>query len=95
MAQSLSFLLSSEAAVQRATRSTASFVVHAETVSGLDRETERFVEIDADDVDHAHNLARHWVDVFGAVSAAVRRRDPDGTLHKPCWIASEVFDDTL
>lgn len=89
MALSLSFLLSSAAASQRANREpSARFVVHAEVVSGMDRESERFVEIDADDVEHAHTLARHWIDTFGAISAAVRRKEPNGALHKPCYIAA-------
>ena len=87
MALSLSFLLSDTAATKRAARADAQFVIHAEVVSGLDRESDRFVEIDADDADHAYRLARHWVDTFGAVSAAVRRRDANGKLHKPCHIA--------
>lgn len=85
---SLSFLLSSDAAAQRMAQRKPRFVVHAEMISGLDRNSDRFQEIDADDLAHAHNLARHWIDKFGAASAAIRRVDPDGSLNKPCHIAA-------
>lgn len=88
MAHSLSFLLSSEAASQRAIARKPRFVVHAEVVSGLCREADRFVELDADDIGHAHTLADAWVNRMGAASAAIRRCDADGSLHKPCGIIS-------
>jgi len=88
MAHSLSFLLSSEAASQRADARKPRFVVHAEVVSGLCRDADRFVELDADDIGHAHTLANTWVNHMGAVSAAIRRCDDDGALHKPCGIIS-------
>ena len=75
MAQSISFLLSSEAADLRAVRSNSKFVIHAEVFAGYDRDSDRIIEIDADDLDHAHNLAHHWVENFNAVSAAIRRKD--------------------
>jgi hypothetical protein len=85
MALSLSFLLSADAAEQRMTERKPAFVVHVETSSDMSV-ADRFVELDAGDIEQAGNLADAWVDRMGNASAAVRRVMPDGTLHKPCFI---------
>ena len=85
MALSLSFLLSADAAEQRIIERKPAFVVHVETSSDMSI-ADRFVELDADDAEHAGNLADAWVDIMGNASAAIRRVMPDGTLHKPCLI---------
>lgn len=85
MAHSLSFLLSSEAASARMIERKPAFVVHVET-SGDMSVADRFVELDADSIEHAGKIADAWVNSMGNVSAAVRRVMPDGTLHKPCAI---------
>mgnify|MGYP000023512927 FL=1 len=85
MAHSLSFLLSADAAEQRMIERKPAFVVHVETSSDMSA-ADRFVELDADDAEHASNLADAWVNSMGNASAAIRRVMPDGTLHKPCFI---------
>jgi len=85
MAPSLSFLLSSDAASARMVERKPAFVVHVET-HGDASIADRFVELDADDIEHAGNLANAWVNRMGNSSAAVRRVMPDGTLHAPSWI---------
>ena len=85
MALSLSFLLSADAAEQRMAERKPAFVVHVETSSDMSV-ADRFVELDAGDIEQAGNLADAWVDRMGNASAAVRRVMPDGTLHKPCFI---------
>jgi hypothetical protein len=85
MAHSLSFLLSSEAASARMIERKPAFVVHVETISDFSV-ADRFVELDADGIEHAGNIANAWVNSMGNASAAIRRVMPDGTLHKPCSI---------
>jgi len=85
MAHSLSFLLSSEAASARMIERKPAFVVHVETHSDMDV-ADRFVELDADGIERAGNLANAWVNSMGNASAAIRRVMPDGTLHDPSWI---------
>ncbi len=85
MALSISFLLSADAAGQRMIERKPAFVVHVETSSNMSV-ADRFVELDADNMEHAGNLADAWVDRMGNASAAIRRVMPDGTLHKPCFI---------
>lgn len=85
MALSLSFLLSADAAEQRMTERKPAFVVHVETSSDMSV-ADRFVELDAGDIEQAGSLADAWVDRMGNASAAIRRVMPDGTLHKPCFI---------
>lgn len=85
MAHSLSFLLSADAAGQRIVERKPAFVVHVETSSDMGV-ADRFVELDADDAEHAGNLADAWVDRMGNASAAIRRVMADGTLHAPCFI---------
>lgn len=83
MSHALSFLLSAEAAAARAASRKPRFVVHIETCGDMSK-ADRFVELDADDIGHAHDLAHNWVHTFGNTSAAIRRADADGKLHKPC-----------
>lgn len=85
MAHSLSFLLSSEAAQGRMVERKPAFVVHVETSSDMNV-ADRFVELDADDLGHAGDLAHAWVKSMGNASAAIRRVMHDGELHKPCAI---------
>jgi hypothetical protein len=85
MALSLSFLLSADAAEQRMNERKPAFVVHVETSSDMSV-ADRFVELDAGDIEQAGNIADAWVDRMGNASAAIRRVMPDGTLHKPCFI---------
>jgi len=85
MAHSLSFLLSSEAAESRMVERKPAFVVHVETSSDFNV-ADRFVELDADDLGHAADLADAWVCKMGNASAAIRRTFPDGTLTSPCAI---------
>jgi len=85
MAHSLSFLLSSEAAQGRMVERKPAFVVHVETSSDMDV-ADRFVELDADDLGHAGDLAHAWVKSMGNASAAIRRVMHNGELHKPCAI---------
>ncbi len=77
MALSISFLRSSEAAEQRMISRKPAWVVHAEVESGL------FVELDADDADHAHRLAANWCERGAAISASARRALHNGTLCRP------------
>ena len=86
MPQSLSFLLSNEAAKLRMIDRNPSFVVHMEVVSGMDRETARFEEIDADSADHANNVGSAWKENGMCLSYAVRRVMHTGELHRPCII---------
>ena len=85
MAHSLSFLLSSEAAQCRMVERKPAFVVHVETSSDMNV-ADRFVELDADDLGQAGNIANAWVRSMGNASAAIRRVMDDGELHKPCAI---------
>lgn len=81
----LSFLLSRQAANERIAERKPKFVVHVETHSDW-LVADRFIELDAYDIDEAHDLATAWVDHLGNTSAAVRRVVSDGTLHNPCFI---------
>lgn len=85
MAHSLSFLLSSEAASSRMIERKPTFVVHVEVDSDMSV-SDRFVELDADGIEQAGNLANAWVNSMGNASAAIRRVMPDGKLHTPCAI---------
>ena len=85
MALSLSFLLSADAASQRMSSRKPAFVVHVETSSDMDV-ADRFVELDAQDMEQAGNIADAWVERMGNASAAIRRVMADGTLHAPCFI---------
>lgn len=86
MPQSLAFLLSDEAAKQRMIERNPSFVVHLEVVSGMDRDTDRFEELDAESADHANNIGSAWKDNGMCHSYAVRRVMHTGELHRPCII---------
>jgi len=76
----LSFLLSAEAADKRMVERKPAFVVHVET-NGDMNVADRFVELDADDIVHADNIAMAWI-MRGNTSAAIRRTLHDGTLTK-------------
>tara|TARA_R110000744_G_scaffold3068_3_gene11991 strand:- start:887 stop:1213 length:327 start_codon:yes stop_codon:yes gene_type:complete len=62
------------------------YVVHVEFNSNFEN-PKRFQEIDADGVSHGLVLLRHWLMVHGAVSAALRKVDRDGSLGSP-----DVYD---
>ena len=74
--KTIKFLLSSEAAEMRNRSRKPAFVVHAEI------RPHEFVELDADDAEHGHRLAAMWCDSASAISAAVRKVLPDGSLSK-------------
>jgi len=75
MAHSLSSLMSSGAALLRSERNeTAKFVVHLEVVSNS------MVELDADDAQHANNIARDWLINGRCISAGIRQRSKAGYL---------------
>ena len=74
----LSFLLSAEAADTRMVERKPAFVVHVET-NGDTSVADRFVELDADDIVHADTIAMAWI-MRGNTSAAMRRCLHDGTL---------------
>jgi len=57
------------------------FVVHAEVFT--DHQGYHFVELDAEDGNHADNLAKDWCKHFSAMSCAVRAVNSDGSLSKP------------
>ena len=73
-----SFLLSAEAADTRMVERKPAFVVHVET-NGDMNVADRFVELDADDIVHAENIAMAWI-MRGNTSASMRRALHDGTL---------------
>ena len=82
MAHSLSFLLSSDAEMQRMVSRAPKFVVHVEL--NVDTSiSDRFVEIDAYTAEQANNIAETWVNKLGNASASVRRVFFDGKLNIP------------
>ena len=81
----LSFLLSADAASQRMIERKPAFVVHVERSSDMSV-ADRFVELDAEDAEQASNIADAWVDRMGSASAAIRRVMADGTLYNTCFI---------
>jgi hypothetical protein len=75
MARTLSFLMSDEAAKMRIKRSPeAKYAVHLETW------LYEMEELDADDLDHAMNIARDWMKNKRCMSACVRERKKGGSL---------------
>ena len=75
MAHSLSSLMSSGAALLRSERNDAAkFVVHLEV------EANSMVELDADDAQHARNIARDWLINGRCISAGIRKRSKSGYL---------------
>ena len=84
--QSLSFLLSCEAANARMVVRKPRFVVHLEVSSGMDRDTPRFEELDADSAEHAELIGSSWKQNGMCISFAVRRVMHSGELHRPCVI---------
>ena len=85
MAHSVSFLLSADAAQARMSERKPAFVVHVETHGDISV-ADRFVELDANEVTQAENMANTWVRHMGNTSAAVRRVLHDGTLLDPIKI---------
>ena len=81
----LSFLLSAEAADKRMVERKPAFVVHVETHGDMNV-ADRFVELDADDLNHGVALAKHWVKNLGKTSAAVRQTFKNGRLKSPSLI---------
>ena len=92
MAHSLSFLLSSEAATARMAERKPAFVVHAEVSPSSD---EPMVELDADNRNHAYDIARTWLTNGRAVSAGIRRVRVDGTLGEADILDLSDFEDDL
>jgi hypothetical protein len=90
MAHSLSFLLSSEAAQGRMVERKPAFVVHVETSSDMNV-ADRFVELDADDIVQAENIAFGWLKRDN-ISAAMRRVLHDGSLTDAI---GPIFDQTF
>jgi hypothetical protein len=76
MPQDIKFLLGPKAAGERMVSRKPAWIVHCEVSCYA------FVELDADDPDHARAIAKTWVKNGTAISAAVRRVFPDGTLGK-------------
>ena len=58
------------------------YVIHVE-LNGNCENPKRFQEIDADGIGHALILLRRWLIIHGAVSAALRKVDRDGSLGSP------------
>jgi hypothetical protein len=87
----MQFLLSDEAAAQRAERSNTGFVVHVECARNRYSEA-RFEELDADSEEHARVLAEDWINREAAISAAVRRKDASGKLSKALCIVSNIYN---
>jgi len=84
VAHSLSFLLSSEAATARMAERKPSYVVHLEVAPYTDAP---LTELDAENRDHAYNIARTWLTNGRAVSVGIRRVRVDGTL-----VAADILD---
>ena len=78
MPHTMNFLLSAEAADKRMVERKPVFVVHVETHGDINV-ADRFVELDAEDIVHAENIAIAWI-MRGNTSAAMRRTLHDGTL---------------
>lgn len=91
MPQSLKFLMSSEAAAQRAVRKPA-YVVHLEVAPYTDAP---LVEIDADNRAHGSDIARDWLVNGRAVSAGVRKVRNAGALGEPDILDLSDFEDDL
>jgi hypothetical protein len=70
----LSYFFDRDVAEKRMASRKPAWVVHCEVSIGS------FIEVDAGDADHARALAQNWVKNGAALSAAVRRVFPDGTL---------------
>lgn len=92
MAHSLSFLLSSEAASARMTERKPAFVVHLEVAPYTDAP---MTELDADNRDHAYNIARTWLTNGRAHSVGIRKVKADGTLGEPDILDLSDFEDDL
>jgi len=79
MGHSIAFLTGSASQAGRKSRKT-NLVVQVEIFPGMDRNEERFQELDADDFDHAVRIAERWVDMHGATSAAIRPVKSSGAV---------------
>ena len=92
MPHSLKYLMSKEAAVLRFKDRKPNFVVHLETNPYTD---EPMTELCATDLIHANNIARDWLLNGRAVSAGVRKANPNGSLEKDVTVldASDFEDD--
>jgi len=90
MPHSLSFLLSTEAAKARMVERKPAFVVHVETTSNFEF-PDRFVELDANEVTQAENIAFGWLKRDN-ISAAMRRVLHDGSLTD---VIGPIFDQTF
>lgn len=92
MAYSVKWLCSDEAAKDRYKRLTFGdetypmitheYVIHVE-LNGRMENPERFQEVDADNIEHALTLAKHWVMVHGSTTVAIRKVGRDGSLGIP------------
>ena len=94
MSYSIDFLVSSEVAINgriarksqyEATGEGFKYVVHVE-IHGDMGVADRFVELDADSYEHAHNLANAWVERMNNISASIRKVRDNGTLDKISFI---------
>ena len=92
MAHSLSFLLSSEAALARMTERKPVYVCHMEVDTMSDA---CMVELDADGLIHAHTLAHNWITHGRAISAGIRKVNADGTLGAADILDLSDFEDDL
>ena len=61
---------------------THQYVVHVE-LNGNCENLERFQEVDADNIEHALTLAKHWLMVHGSTTVAIRKVGRDGSLGIP------------
>ncbi len=92
MPQSKNFLMSSTAARQRLSRLGGSvkegaMVVHAETAPCW--EVKSMIEFDANDINHAHEIAEAWVTKHNAKSCGFHYVDPDGSLGRCSGVTDE------
>ncbi len=91
MAQTMTFLLSHDAKAGRVQRINGyaavgqvkpSHVVHVETSS------HEFIELDADDANHAKRLVEAWIKTMGKLTARYHFVKTDGTLA----LGSRIYD---
>ena len=84
----ISFLLSNEAARLRMSARKPSFVVHVKLDLSV---ADRIVELDADDPQHASRIADTWGEREGTSSVVIRRCLHDGTLTDPITTMGQTF----
>jgi hypothetical protein len=80
MPNSISFLTDSRIAQNGRKARGADCVVHIERSVSQGPQDKVFFELDADDFDHAVRLAETWVEVHGAISAAIRPVKSSGAV---------------